>query len=143
MLKSLMAGVTLALTLTLASNVLAADASTQKRRVVIQVSDNDEKIWSHALSLAENMQVNSGGKDKVDIEIVAMSPGIKMVGKDSSASERVSKAVEKGILVRACGFAMSVMHWGPEKLAPGVEIVPFGAIEVVDKQHEGWSYIKP
>jgi len=143
MLKSILTGVTMALTLTLAGNVFAADAAPQKRRVVLQVNDNDEKTWNHALALAENMQVNAGGKDKIEVEIVAMSPGIRMVGDDSSARDRVSKAAENGILIRACGYTMSAIRWGPEKLAPGVKVVPFGALEIVDKQIEGWAYIKP
>jgi len=143
MIKSLITSVTLALAFTLAGNVLASDASPQKRRVVLQVNDNDEKTWKHALTLAENMQVNAGGKDKIEVEIVAMSPGISMVGNNSSVADRVSKAAENGILVRACGNTMSVIGWGPEKLASGVKTVPFGALEIVDRQNEGWAYIKP
>ena len=143
MLKSILPGVTMALTLALAGNAFAADAAPQKRRVVLQVNDNDEKTWNHALTLAENMQVNAGGKDKIEVEIVAMSPGIRMVGNDSSAAGRVSKAAESGILIRACGYTMGVIRWGPEKLAPGVQVVPFGALEIVDKQSQGWAYIKP
>jgi len=143
MIRSLITSVTLALAFTLAGNVLASDAPPQKRRVVLQVNDNDEKTWKHALTLAENMQVNAGGKDKIEVEIVAMSPGIKMVEKDSSVADRVSKAAENGILVRACAYTMSVISWGTEKLASGVKTVPFGALEIVDRQNEGWAYIKP
>lgn len=143
MIKSLITSATLALAVTLAGNALATDTPSQKRRVVLQVNDDDEKTWKHALNLAENMQTNAGGNDKIEIEIVAMSPGIKMVGSDSSVANRVSKAAEKGILVRACGYTMSVINWGPEKLASGVTTVPFGALEIVDRQNEGWAYIKP
>lgn len=143
MIKSLITSVTLGLALCLAGNTLATDAPKQKRRVVLQVNDDDSKTWNHALTLAENMQINSGGKEFVDVEIVAMSPGIRMVGNDSSVAERVSRAAEDGILVRACGFTMKAIRWGEDKLAPGVKVVPFGAIEIADKQAEGWSYIKP
>lgn len=65
------------------------------------------------------MQKNSGGADKIVIEVVAMSPGIRMVGFDSTVADRVSKAAESGILVRACAYTMSAMRWNPGQLAPG------------------------
>ena len=143
MLKTTLTGLVMALMLVLTGNALASDPAASKRRVVLQVNDNDEKTWNHALTLAENMQANSGGRDKIDIEIVAMSPGIRMVGKDSSSAERVSRAADNGILVRACGYTMSVIRWGEDRLAPGVKVVPFGALEIVDRQIQGWAYIKP
>lgn len=143
MTRSLAASAALAIFVALSGNALAADPPSQKRRVVLQVNDNDEKTWNHALTLAENMQANAGGKDKIDVEIVAMSPGIRMVGSESPVADRVSKAAENGIQMRACGYTMSVVRWGPEKLAPGVKTVPFGALEIVDKQSQGWAYIKP
>ncbi len=73
MIKSLITSVALALAFTLGANVLASDAPPQKRRVVLQVNDDDDKTWKHALTLAENMQLNAGGKDKIEVEIVAQA----------------------------------------------------------------------
>jgi intracellular sulfur oxidation DsrE/DsrF family protein len=142
-IRLLISKVALALVLTLAGNALAADASPQKRRVVLQVNDDDEETWEQALKLAENMLENAGGKDKIDIQIVAFSPGILMVVNDSSVAGRVSKAAASGIRVRACAYTLGVRRISPDKLAPGVKTVPFGALEIVDKQKEGWAYIKP
>lgn len=145
MFKTIIAGsvCVLAFSLTAVSFSVAADATQQKRRVVMQVNEDKSEIWAHALTLAENMQINAGGKEKIDIEIVAMSPGIRMVGYDSSAADRVSRAIENGISVRACGNTMKAVRWGEDKLVPGVKVVPFGALEIIDKQHEGWAYLKP
>jgi len=142
-IKLLITKVALALALALACNALAADASPHKRRVVLQVSDDDQETWEQALKLAENMLENAGGKDRIDIQIVAFSPGIGMVVNDSSVAGRVSKAAENGIQVRACAYTLGVRKLTPDKLAPGVKTVPFGALEIVDKQNEGWAYIKP
>jgi uncharacterized protein len=142
-IRLLISNVALALVLTLAGNALAADTSPQKRRVVLQVSDDDQETWEQALKLAENMLENAGGKDKIDIQIVALSPGIGMVLNDSPVAGRVSKAAESGIQMRACAYTLSVRHLSPDKLAAGVKTVPFGALEIVEKQNEGWAYIKP
>jgi intracellular sulfur oxidation DsrE/DsrF family protein len=138
-----MANVALALALALAGNALAADTSAEKRRVIMQVNEEDEDVWEQALRLAENMQQNGGGKDKIDIEIAAFGPGVLMLLKDSSVASRVTKAAENGVQLRACAYTLSARKLNPDRLAPGVKTVPFAALEVVDKQKEGWSYIKP
>ena len=122
---------------------VAADVPQTTRKVVMQVSEDESKTWNHALTLAENMQKNAGGRDNIEIEIVAMSPGIRMVGNDSSAADRVSAAISKGIAVAACGNTMKAIRWGEDKLVAGVKVVPFGALEIIDRQQEGWAYIKP
>lgn len=145
MLKSIQTAIALMLFLGVAGHgvSVAADAPQTKRKVVMQVNDDESKTWSHALTLAENMQKNAGGRDNIDIEIVAMSPGIRMVGNDSSVADRVSVAVSNGIVVAACGNSMRAVRWGEDKLVPGVRVVPFGALEIIDRQQEGWAYLKP
>src|SRR5215470_377008 len=78
-IKLLVAKVALALALALAGHALAADTSPEKRRVILQVSDDDGDGWEQTLKLAENMLQNAGGKDKIEIQIVAFSSGIGMV----------------------------------------------------------------
>ena len=145
MFKSIMTAIALMLVLGVTGHdvSVAADGPQTKRKVVMQVNDDESKTWGHALTLAENMQKNAGGRDNIEIEIVAMSPGIRMVGNDSSVADRVSAAINNGIAVTACGNTMKAVRWGEDKLAPGVRVVPFGALEIIDKQHEGWAYIKP
>lgn len=138
-----MAKVAVALALALAGNALAADTSSEKRRVIMQVNDDDQDTWDQALRLAENMQQNSGGKDKIDIEIAAFGPGVLMLLSDSAVASRVTKVAESGVQIRACAYTLSARKLSPDRLAPGVKTVPFAALEVVDKQKEGWSYIKP
>jgi uncharacterized protein len=142
-MKLFVTKVALALAFALAGNAVAADTAPEKRRVILQVSDDDAETWDQVLKVAENLLQNAGGKDKIDIQIVAFSPGILMVVSDSSVAGRVTKAAESGIEVRACAFTMGNRHLSPDKLARGVKTVPFGALEIIDKQKEGWAYIKP
>ena len=109
----------------------------------MQVNEDDEETWERALKLAENMLENGGGKDKIDVQIVTLGPGILMVVNDSSVAGRVSAVAKNGIQVRACAFTLSARRISPDKLAPGITTVPFGALEIIDKQKEGWAYIKP
>jgi len=143
MIKILISKVALALALTLGGSALAADTSPQKRRVVMQVSEDDEETWERTLKLAENMRENAGGKDKIDIQIVTLGPGILMVVNDSSFADRASKVAKNGIQVSACAYTLSARRISPDKLASGITTVPFGALEIIDKQKDGWAYFKP
>src|SRR4051812_42979431 len=59
-----------------------AAAAGKKHRLVIQVTDNDPARWMMVLNNTKNAQVDVGGADKIDIEIVTYGPGINMVKGD-------------------------------------------------------------
>ncbi len=124
--------------------VTTANAASHagKPGVVIQVSDNNPAIWNLALNNAKNLQQALGAKN-VNVEIVAYGPGINMLKFDSEAAPRVKEASADGVAVRACGNTMKAQHLTEKDLEPGVKIVPAGVVEIMKKQQEGWSYIKP
>lgn len=142
--NSLIVGTALAVALCMSGLTMthAADSPAKKRRVVLQVSEDDSHTWRHALNIAENMPRNAG-KDPVEIRIVAMSPGIKFVENGSSAEDRLQALIKNGVSIVACGTTMSYLKWGADRLIRGVTIVPAGALEIVDLQNDGWAYIKP
>ena len=113
-----------------------------KPGVVIQVSENNPAIWNLALNNAENVQ-EALGKDNVNIEIVAYGPGLNMLKFDSEAAPRLKKAEADGVGLMACGTTMKKMKVTEKDLASGVKVVPGGVIEIMNKQREGWAYIKP
>jgi hypothetical protein len=144
MYRTLLTGIAMALYLGLISSpaAIAADVSPKKRSVVIQVSEDDSKIWNHALNIANALQDNLG-KENVDVEIVAMSPGIKMLAYDTSVNNRLTAAKQNGIQLVACGYTMEKLKMNPGDLISGVKVVKGGVIEIMDKQDMGWHYIKP
>ena len=113
-----------------------------KPGVVLQVSENNPAIWNLALNNAENVQ-DALGKDNVNIEIVAYGPGLNMLKFDSEAAPRLKKAEANGVGLMACGTTMKKMKVTEKDLAGGVKVVPGGVIEIMNKQREGWAYIKP
>lgn len=126
----------------LATTAQAADKTT-KPGVVIQVSENNPAIWNLALNNAKNIQQAMGGKDNVNIEIVAYGPGINMLKFDSEVAPRVKEASASGVAVRACGNTMKAQKLTEKDLEGSVTVVPAGVIEIMNKQREGWAYIKP
>ncbi len=113
-----------------------------KPGVVIQVSENNPAIWNLALNNAENVQ-EALGKDNVNVEIVAYGPGLNMLKFESEAAPRLKKASANGVGLLACATTMKKTKVTEKDLASGVKIVPGGVLEIMNKQREGWAYIKP
>lgn len=114
----------------------------EKQGVVIQVSDNSPASWNLALNNAKNVQ-SELGKDKVNIEIVAYGPGINMLKFDSEVGSKLKEASANGVALRACGNTMKAQKLTEKDLDNNVKVVQAGVIEIMTKQQEGWSYIKP
>jgi uncharacterized protein len=129
--------------LTGVSTATLAAEKAAKPGVVIQVSENNPAVWNLALNNAKNVQQDMGGKDKVDVEIVAYGPGINMLKFDSPVAPRLKEANNSGIQVSACANTMKKGKLSEKDLDGNVKIVPAGVIQIMKRQQEGWSYIRP
>lgn len=113
-----------------------------KQKVVFQVSEGDPKTWNLALNNAKNVQT-ALGNDKAEIEIVVYGPGIGMLKMDSPVGNRIGEAVDSGVKVVACENTMRGQKLTKEDMLPTIGYVPAGVIELMKKQQEGYSYIRP
>jgi len=113
-----------------------------KYQLVIQVTDDNPKVWNLALNNAFAFQRNIG-KDKSQIEIVAIGPGLNMLKMESKVQDRIGQALDQSIDVVACGETMHAMKVTKDDLIGGVRVVPGGLIEIADKQRAGWVYYRP
>jgi intracellular sulfur oxidation DsrE/DsrF family protein len=138
----------LSLTLALATfNTEAADASlaqtsSSHEKVIFQVSDSVPAKWNLTLNNVKNIQ-EAIGKDKVDVEIVAYGPGIDMLKLESEVANRIDTALANGVRIVACENTMKNMKLTQADMLPSIGYVPGGVIELMRKQREGWSYIRP
>jgi intracellular sulfur oxidation DsrE/DsrF family protein len=113
-----------------------------KSKVVMQVSDGDAAKWNLALNNATNLQADLGAAN-VDIEIVAYGPGIGMLKADSVVGTRVDEALGAGVKVVACENTMRGQKLTKPDMRPGVGYVSAGVVEIVQKQQQGWAYLRP
>jgi intracellular sulfur oxidation DsrE/DsrF family protein len=120
----------------------AAAAPLPKNKVVIQVSESDPKSWNLALNNARNVQ-DALGAENVAIEIVVYGPGIGMLKKDSAVGTRVGDARNKGVTVVACENTMKGQKLTYDDMLSTIGYVPAGVIEIMEKQQQGWAYIRP
>jgi intracellular sulfur oxidation DsrE/DsrF family protein len=109
-------------------------------KVVFQVSEGDAAKWNLALNNAKNVQKDLKG---AKIEIVAYGPGIGMLKADSEVANRVSDAVDSGVKVVACGNTMKGQKLTKEDMNAKIGYVQAGVVEIMDRQMEGYTYVRP
>jgi intracellular sulfur oxidation DsrE/DsrF family protein len=111
-------------------------------RVVFQVSDADPAKWALALNNVRNVLTDLG-RDAVSAEIVAYGPGIGMLKMDSVVGPRVAEAMAAGVSVVACENTMKNQKVSRDDMLPRIGYVEAGVVQLMKRQRDGWSYIRP
>ena len=120
----------------------AEQPAAARSKVVLQMSDGDAAKWNLALNNAKNLQSDLGAAN-VDIEIVAYGPGIGMLKADSVVGNRVDEAQKSGVKVLACENTMRGQKLTKPDMLGGIGYVSAGVVEIMEKQQQGWAYIRP
>ncbi len=116
-------------------------AQTKDYKVVFDLTSGDTTDHQSVLRWLNGI---SKGNPDAKLEVVFYGQSLSMVtaGK-STVSEQVKElAKNKNIAFRVCAVALKAHHLTTSDLLPGVETVPDGIGEIVQKQKQGWSYIK-
>ena len=118
-----------------------AGTTAPKYRVVFHVANADPRGWNQALNNSLAFTKNAG-PGNVEIRIVAIGMGIGMLKENSPAAKLVAAALSQGVKVLACGETMKALLLEKEDMLPNIGYVPGGIIEILDRQSEGWRYLK-
>ncbi|MEO8848257.1 MAG: DsrE family protein [Casimicrobiaceae bacterium] len=129
------------LALAFASGV-PAQSPAPASKVVLQVSDNDPGKWNLALNNAKNIQADLGAQN-VAVEIVAYGPGINMLKMESAVGGRIDEALAAGVKVVACENTMHNAKLSKADMLNRIGYVPSGVVELMQKQQQGFAYIRP
>jgi intracellular sulfur oxidation DsrE/DsrF family protein len=128
----------------------AALAEDRVHKVVLHVDDNDPKRMNLVLNNASN--INKYYQDKGEeamIEIVVYGPGLMMLVADKSpVKDRVKSISESydNVEFKACSNTqknMSKKAGKDIKLLPQAKMVDSGVIHLIQRQEEGWAYVRP
>ena len=125
-----------------AADVMAQSTTAARTKVVVQVSDADPAKWNLALNNVRNVQADLGAGN-VDIEVVAYGPGIGMLLAGSAVSPRVEEALAAGVKVVACENTMKGQKLARKDMADGIGYVQAGVVELIQKQQQGYAYLRP
>lgn len=119
-----------------------AQAGKPQNRVVIQINEDDAKKWNVVLNNIHYVQLDLG-RDNVEIEVVAYGNGLGMVTADSLVANRVEEAMEAGVHFVACRNTMETMKLRDDDMTKGVRFTQAGLVYLIQRQHQGWAYLRP
>lgn len=120
----------------------AQQPTPARSKIVVQVSDADSAKWNLALNNARNIQTDLGAAN-VDVEIVAYGPGIGMLKADSVVGNRIDEAMTAGVKVVACENTMRAQKLTQADMLGKIGYVPAGVVEIMQRQQQGWAYLRP
>ncbi|MBK8699468.1 MAG: DsrE family protein [Saprospiraceae bacterium] len=101
-------------------------ADSMQQKAFSNQLKNIRKIWPEA-----------------QIEVVAYNQGIDfLLTKRSRHHDIITDLKKKGVTFMVCQNTMNQRNIKAEELIPEAAIVPSGIAELVEKQEQGWSYIK-
>ncbi|MCG6936835.1 MAG: DsrE family protein [Gammaproteobacteria bacterium] len=121
------------------------DKPFAEKRVVLQISDDDPGKQTLVLNVANNL-IKAYGPDKVDVEIVAFGPGLRLMFDDNHNKGRISGLTDNGVRFAACGNTLkkmtALLGYEP-KINGKARVVPGGAVRIIDLVSDGYVLIKP
>jgi intracellular sulfur oxidation DsrE/DsrF family protein len=114
-------------------------------RIVLQISDSDPQKQTLVLNVASNL-IKFYGPDKVDIEIVAFGPGLRLMFKDNVNTGRIQGLTDNGVKFAACKNTiahMTKLLGEPPELNPNATPVTAGVVRIIELENQGYKLIKP
>ena len=106
------------------------------------VNDNYPAKCNHAINKENNLKSDIGAAN-VSNEIVAYGPGIGMLKTESVVGNRIGEALGSGVKVSACENSMRGQKLVKSDMLGGIGYVPSGVVEIVQKEQQGWAYLRP
>jgi len=116
-----------------------------EKKVVLQISDNDPFKQTLVLNVANNL-IKHYGPDKVEVEIVAFGPGLRLLFDENDNKDRIQGLSTNGVRFAACNNTLTNMtkQLGEKpKLNANAKVVDAGVVRVIDLTSEGYTLVKP
>ena len=109
-------------------------------KVVIDVTSEDTLVHQMVVRWLGEITADP----KAQVEVVFYSGSLPMVTRDRSVVSKqiVEYAARPNVSMKVCEQTLKRKKVGKDQLLEGVATVPDGIYEIVQRQHEGWGYIK-
>ena len=115
--------------------------SARDYRVVFDLTSRDSLDQKAVMRWVKEVATSN---PDAKVEVVMYGKGFELVMPDrSTVAAEVQEAIRNpNVSFRVCAVALKNNKVETSQLLPGVETVPDGIYELVEKQREGWGYIK-
>lgn len=125
-------------------------AKNKEHRLILQVNSNDAAAMNLTLNNATNVvQHYKDIGEKVKIEVITFGPGLHMLRTDTSpVKDRIEtmSVSTPEVLFKACGNTRENMRKHEDKeiqLIPEAQVVNSGVVRIMEREEQGWTYVKP
>jgi intracellular sulfur oxidation DsrE/DsrF family protein len=131
----------LLLLLALIAGMMAqAQDHARQHRIVMQLTSGDTLVHKNLMKQFKNMLEAA---PTARIEVVCHGPGMDMLMSDrSNVQGKVKEFAAKGVTFLACENTIRERNLDPAKVLAEAGLVKAGIIHIVERQEDGWSYIK-
>ncbi|HRH69767.1 MAG TPA: DsrE family protein [Flavobacteriales bacterium] len=117
-----------------------AQEGVRQHRIVMQLTSGDTLVHKNLMKQFRNMKEAA---PTMQLEVVCHGPGMDMLMSDRSVvQDKVREFASKGIVFLACENTISERKLDRTKVLPEAGYVKAGIIHIVERQEDGWSYIK-
>ena len=116
-----------------------------EQKIVLQISDPNPFKQTLVLNVAGNL-IKHYGSDRVEIEIVAFGPGLRLLFAENANKNRINSLAAEGVTFSACANTvnnMSKILGHPPELNDKAVSVSAGVVQIIKLQNEGYMLIKP
>src|SRR5690242_19061696 len=110
-----------------------AEHGAESNAVVVQSNGTTPADLKRALILASNMHE---AMTSAKFEVVVYGPSVKLLTAFSDSVPLIQKVQSEGIKVIACGRSLNTEHIDKADMAPGVKVVPYGAVWIVNREKQ-------
>lgn len=116
-------------------------ALAQRVNVVFDVTSPDTAIQANTI---RHVKMMAAAYPESNFEVVIYSGAYPMVLKDRSivAADLVNLANQDNVAFNVCAVTLKKYNIPESELLKGVQTVPDGIMQIVQKQRNGWAYIK-
>lgn len=115
-------------------------AEKKTHRIVFQLTSSDTAAYR---ALARQLNNTLDGWPTAQIEVVAHNKGINLLHKEKSNVAADLEALKgRGVRFVACEQTMKQQKLAKADILPLAGFVERGILEVVEKQEQGWAYLK-
>lgn len=109
-------------------------------RIVLHLQSSDTLVHKSIVNQIGNIKKALPGSE---IELVCHGPGLDFLLKEKSTYiNRLEKMHLQGVSYVGCEYTMSQKKIKREELVDIASTVPYGIVEIIKRQQEGWAYVK-
>ena len=129
--------------LTKNKNFKGAVSNNKVYNAIFQLDNNDPKIIAKAISNINNALNDERLKNRLNIELIAFAGGTDAFLKGSQYENDLKALAERGVIVAQCNNTLRIRNISRDSIYNFIAIVPSGTGELIIRQAQGWSVIKP